>query len=426
MKTIAKKILPRIVKEKLKQLVGKVKVSNANSPISRKQINDAVIKIACPNPNKIRLILQLESFDKGGLEEVVLSLVKGIDQTQFDLYLVVVDSVLGYVGKLAADYLGYERVVCLSHSKALLLAALNKIMPQVVNTHYSIFGYEIYKKYSVKIIDTVHNNYIWLTNERDQFNLNVDKFIAVSSQVKQHYSQKFSVDEAKIIVIPNGLDVSHIRIESVTREELGYTAGNYIFINVASFNYNKAQLLSIAAFKKVVQKIPEARLLFVGNILDESYYSSVIQTIKDFDLSDKVQVLSYVQKEKIYGLLQISDCFLFPSLIEGWSIAVMEAMYMNLLLILSDIGSARDVIQNDDIGMIIPNPFADPVLLNIDKVINGFNHPDKFSNINKLEAAMLDIMKRSVSNIARQKIIEQFNLDNMIRKYESIYNGELI
>jgi glycosyltransferase involved in cell wall biosynthesis len=425
-KTIFKKILPRQLRQYIRAKIHDYRLSR----LSDQEIDRILAKVELASESEIPVFIQINEFDKGGLEEVVLSLISGIEHesANIKLYLLIVGNQLGYLGQIAFDILGEGRVILLSHDLKLLDRLQIKVKPKLVNCHYSVFGYQLYQQKNIKIVDTIHNNYIWLTNERKNFDCAVERFIAVSTQVKQHYATKFTVAESKITVIPNGIDPERFEITPLDRSAYGFTIDDFIFINVSSFNYNKAHILAVEAFKQVAQSCPHAKLLFVGNILDQNCFQKVVDKIADYKLENKVKIVNYVPKSMVYGLLGMADCFLFPSLIEGWSIAVMEAMYMNLPLILTNIGSAQDVIKDDDVGTIVPTPYSDPIKLTNDDIHNLYSKIENYTNIDLLVNVMnLEIESKkkqmlSVSNLSRNKVINEFSLKTMINKYLQLYN----
>lgn len=419
----------RKIRNKVKKIICILKFFVQQKKISKRR-HIILNKISMPDPNKVTLVFQITNFDKGGLEEVVLSLIKGIDNNKFNIYLFIVSNDIGYLGNQAVEHLGSSHIIVINHDLHLLESVIYMLKPSIVNTHYSDFGYKIYKQHGTKIIDTIHNNYIWISNERRDFDRNVDKFIAVSHQVKDFYVRKFNIPTAKIKVIPNGIDVSKIRIDPVTRDELKILANDFVFINVASFNYNKAHILIITALYQLAKTNNNIKLILVGNVLDQDCFDQVKSMIKDYKLEDKVIILNYVPKSRVYGLLSIADCFVFPSIIEGWSIAAMEAMYMNLPLIMSDIGSASDVVTDNDIGIIIDNPYVDPVKLTNCEVYK-YRDATNFTNISSLVDAMNILICNNLklnlnsNNVPRRIIEDKYNLSNFINMYQKIYQEVL-
>ncbi len=273
---------------------------------------------------KINIAFQIESFDKGGLEEVVFSLIRNIgEDNSFNLYILVNENKLGSLGNKAKEK--KIKIILLDNNRYFLSKIVKKLHIDIVNLHYSVFGADLYEKYQIPIIYTIHNNYIWadkkFVRERGEIYKNFKKFIAVSDQVKEFFSKRFGIDTRKIITIPNGLDSEVLKaISDEKRKDYNFSENDFVFINVSSFNWNKFHILLVEAMKRLITKYPNFKMLFVGNVLDGKCFEYIMNKIKKNSLSDKIRVLDYVPKEKVLGLMKISDCFVLPSIIEGWNI----------------------------------------------------------------------------------------------------------
>ena len=123
--------------------------------------------------------------------------------------------------------------------------------------------------------------------------------------------------------------------------------------------------------------------------------------------------------------MKLSDCFVLPSFFEGCSIAALEAMYLGLPLILSDVGAARDLIENGDIGIIIPNAFS-----NIDDIsysdIMSEGKSSFLNNVDALVNAMIMIGKdrqgwRLRARAGRDKIVKGYSAKRMSDDYISCF-----
>jgi len=120
--------------------------------------------------------------------------------------------------------------------------------------------------------------------------------------------------------------------------------------------------------------------------------------------------------------MRMADCFVLPSLIEGWSIAIMEAMYCELPLILSDVGSARDVVKESDIGIVIRNPYEDIRQLTPEIITERYANSGHLDNLSDLVSAMETIAAdragwKEKAKLARRKIEEQFTAGHMCQQY---------
>lgn len=378
-----------------------------------------------PNNNKPNIAFQLDSFDKGGLEEVVFTLVKKIGSSgKYNVFIFINNNVVGSIGsKLKDEY----PIVLLNNNRYYLQKILKKIPFSLVHLHYSIFGIMDYKRSSVRILYTIHNNYIWADNDfiktRKPLYVLVDQFAAVSSQVRSHFSQLMNVPLEKITAIPNGLHLEDYQnIEPCNRQNYGFSADDFIFINIASLNWNKYQIAILKAMQIFKSRYPHWKALIVGNVHDLECSEFLKKKVYEYAIEDKVIFLDYVPKEKVLGLLHMADCFLLPSIIEGWSIAVMEAMHCGKPLILSDVGSARDVIKGNDIGIVIPQPYKDITKVSPSVVDRHYKSDANVTNLDALCRAMEEIANnyeqwKIKGEAGKEKIFLSFNSDEMSERY---------
>jgi len=378
------------------------------------------------DPSKPTLVLQLESFDKGGLEEVVLSM--GLSQSvnnKYNVVILVTGNRLGHLAEVASCK-GIP-VIAINHSAVFLSYLIVKLNVTVCHLHYSIFGLETYNEYAVKTIYTIHNNYIWLAKdeveERKISYKFVDSFIAVSSEVREYFIKKFGIDPKRVKVIPNGVEPELLdNFSKEKREDYQLDKKDFVLINVSSFIANKFHPLMVVAMSKLVKKYPRLKLVLVGNILDQNYFDQVVAMIKKYDLEKNVFIINYVPKHKLLGLLNLSNCFILPSLTEGFSISAIEAMYFKLPMILSDVGGAREVIKNDDIGLIIKEPYEDIQDLDVNVISQKYSGEENLNNLDDLVVAITDMYEnrrdwKEKAKLGRQKVNEIFNINRMASEY---------
>lgn len=376
----------------------------------------------------LRLALQVDSLDKGGLEQVVYNLVRSLHGEQFAVTLVICGDEVGYLGGLLLRD-GYD-VVAVNRDKVRFRDLLAARQIEIANLHYTIWGLDEYVARQLPVVYTVHNSYTWLSRrearDRKRAYDQVTAFVAVSSQVKGYFQQRFKVPAAAIQVIPNGIDVSDLAgAVAANRAEYGFGEDDFVFINVSSFIPAKCQGLMIAALQELVKTHPQARLLMVGNVLDGGYHSFVRRCISEAQLEKQVRIVDFVPRQELGRLLRSADCFLLPSLQEGWSNAIMEAMYFELPLILSDVGSSRDIITDSDIGIIIPNPYQQIVQLDSTAIerLAYARRPGNLSALLEAMAAMMDDAagwrERSVQG--KKRVVADLTVERMAQAYGSMF-----
>lgn len=377
---------------------------------------------------KLNLAIQTNTMDKGGLEQVVANLVRNTDKEKFNIYLYINNSEYGRLGlKLKNE--GYN-VYLLRNSKKLLGKYLKQHSIDVVNLHYSLFGLDSYLKRKIRTTYTIHNSYTWMSiqevKDRNIQYEGIDQFFAVSNQVKNYFLTKFNVLANKVTVIPNGLDLKNFKSTRIrVVNNLNLKKEDFVFINVATFHRVKFQNLMIAAIHDLAPFYPNFKLILVGNNPDQTYYKSLLSRIRRENLENQIKIVNYVSKSELAGLYTRANCFILPSIQEGWSNVIMEAMYFNLPLILSDVGSARDILEKHNIGIIIENAYN-----RIDnlKLVDIFRLSDQElpPNISSLKNAMLEIYenyakwKRAASN-GRKITIDHYLIDKMVNSYQNYY-----
>ena len=374
--------------------------------------------------------LQVDGFDKGGLEEVVLTLARHLKRAgEVQVVVLVAGTEVGYLGSLAREE-GIP-VLPLGRDRLLLRLVLGLLPIRLVNLHYSTFGAEVYSRARIPVVYTIHNTYVWATpafvRERAAAYRRAAAFIAVSDPVRDFFASRFQVDPSLVTTIPNGLDLEYAaEAEPVSRASLGLASDDVVFVNVASFNWLKFHVLMVAALERLVSRFPKTKLLLVGNVHEPDCLAYVRKAVAERGLGDHVRILEYQPKRRIIGLLEASDCFLLPSLIEGCSIAIMEAMYAGLPLILSDVGSARAMIRDGDIGIVIRSPYDDIRQLTPETVSGRYMGDAHLDNMDDLVAAMESICLdrdgwRRRARPGRERILGMYSSAHMSREYLSCY-----
>lgn len=371
------------------------------------------------------LVFQLDAFDKGGLEEVVLMLASNKSISRNYRVYIFVTGDCGYLAEMAKK-LGIA-VIGLGKNPEFLDYLVKTLNIKITNLHYSLFGINKYKQNNVRLIYTIHNNYVWLDNniamQRREEYRKIDSFIAVSDQVAQYFSSRFHISPEKIQTVTNGISLEKLRdFSPVKRSEFGLEKNDFVFINVASFSPYKFHADMIVGLSRIVKENPKAKLLLVGNVIDQTYFALIKSLITKYGVEKNVQIIDYVPKEKLLGLLRISDCFLMPSLTEGFSIAMLEAMYSELPMILTDVGGARHAIDNNDIGIVIPNAYGEPIKLTSDLITEKYTNDSHLNNLDDLVKAMLDMVIndkvwKKKAKLGRSKVEKQFLSENVVSGY---------
>lgn len=181
------------------------------------------------------------------------------------------------------------------------------------------------------------------------------------------------------------------------RMEYGYTSDDFILIYVGELSYRKNQESLIKSVNQLVQKIPNLKVLLVGDgPLKESYKNLVI----NLGVQNHIEFLGY--RKDVDKLMLLSDIAVSTSRQEGLPVNVMEAMATGLPLVASNCRGNIDLVKEEKNGIIVD--------------INDINSLS--TAIYKLYESRLIREKFSTESL---KMIKNFEVNRVVSDMEKIY-----
>jgi glycosyltransferase involved in cell wall biosynthesis len=384
--------------------------------------------------SKVNVMVQTKSLDKGGLEEVILNLLSHFDYRKVNV-LVLCEERGGVIAEKCKNFGVMVKVLGGGREKE-YSEILRKYSIGCVNPHYATFGLEIAHEMGIPVIPVLHNTYVWFSDEEiahfKQCDRYVSQYVAVSANVARYAIERFGVSRDKMKVIPNGLDTSQYgkireKTNHVTRRTLGIEEDDFLFLNVGSFDGRKGHHTLLSAVKKIGDQCPGMKVLCVGNVADPAYFSNIKDRIERCGLEGKMILHDYI--EEVSSVYELADAFILPSLIEGWSISVMEAMYQGLPLILTDVGGNGEIIREVADGVLIPTSYGDVLRLDA-RNLGRYCSEEEPWNADPLAKAMADFYQRrdywkEQGARGREAVRNRYNIHRVAQAYEDIFLGAL-
>jgi len=169
--------------------------------------------------------------------------------------------------------------------------------------------------------------------------------IAASSKIKEYFE---SINCKDIIIIPNGIDLK--RFENLNKQENREKLGlknEFVIMTIARLEKVKGIKYLIKAVKSLDINY---KLLIIG---DGSERVSLENFSKELGLEKKIQFLGQIENSRIPEYLSAGDCFVLPSISEGFGIVVLEAMASRLPVIGTRVGGLLDLIENEKTGILV-------------------------------------------------------------------------
>lgn|GEM_PF-1210776 len=226
-----------------------------------------------------------------------------------------------------------------------------------------------------------------------------DRVILVSQEGKKYYLNKFPDQKKKFTYIPTSVDTILFKPmnKSKLRRKYGFFDNEKIAMFVGRFHEQKGINLLIDAFAELKKQIPKARLVLVG---DGILKRSLEEQIERLQLHD-VTFMGIVGHDRLPEVLNCADVFVLPSLWEGMSIAVLEALSCGIPVVSTNVGQMKEVVKEGISGFIIEKRCATLLM-------------------EKIKSALSLAPRMSVH--CRQ-IGERYSSSYLARKIEEIYEG---
>lgn len=219
-----------------------------------------------------------------------------------------------------------------------LFAAVLARVPAVVATQH-LFG-EIGSRRE-KAIQSV---LFWCTH----------RYIAVSHHVASQLRQACRLSAHKVQVIHNGIPLAPFGCKPniALRATLTQKREGPVILTTARLYKQKGHryLLEAAAL------VPEALFVLAG---DGPERAGLEAQARSLGVADRVIFLGH--RDDIPDLLASCDLFVLPSIFEGFSVSILEAMAAGKPVIATVVGGADEVIVNGETGLLVPP--ADPPAL---------------------------------------------------------------
>lgn len=304
--------------------------------------------------------LVVTSFDRGGLEQVVFNLYTSYRKQNKRCYILCEEDKIGhFVGKIISptDIYFYRK------NPDLFLSYCERKNIKWLHYHYNTFLIDEMQKRGIRTIYTLHNVYTWLNDkeivERSKKINSADLVVAVSMYIKDYYCKRTSTHRKHVHVIQNGInteELDNLSLDSMfTRVGLGILHTDICLAFVASFHEVKHQMGMIGVMEKLIGNHPNVKLFFVGNIGHEEYYNSVKEAWTNSPAKGNIFHLPFIDHSQIGEFLRKTvDVFILPTIQEGCSNAVIEALYAGVPILMTDVGNAKDIFMYESVTVVSP------------------------------------------------------------------------
>lgn len=214
------------------------------------------------------------------------------------------------------------------------------------------------------------------------------------------------VNERKIEVIPNGIVVPPQEGRRTDgegiRREFGIPPGTPVCACIGRVVSGKGIDFYLRAARVLADQGRDVRFLMIGALsVERSYKSEMEMLARELNVEDRVIFTG--QRQDVSEILRDVDVVVHPSLTEGLSNVILEAMGAGIPVVATRIGGNPELVQDGRTGFLVPVQDASAIAEAVCRVLD---QPE---------------MARSFGDAGRQRILAEFSIDRMLRKTEELY-----
>lgn len=173
-----------------------------------------------------------------------------------------------------------------------------------------------------------------------------DKFIAISKATKKDIMELFGINEEKISLVYNGVNIdTSINVseeeKKAIKEKFKIQEQPYIFF-ISTIEPRKNVETLIKAFEYIKNSGKSNMKLIIAGGLGWKY-DEVLKLYENSKYKEDIIMLGYIEKKEKKYLFENAKCFVYPSLYEGFGLPVLEAMENKALIVTTNVSSLPEV-----------------------------------------------------------------------------------
>ncbi|MFC1621044.1 glycosyltransferase [Candidatus Omnitrophota bacterium] len=307
------------------------------------------------------------ALDRGGAEKLRLTLLRRMDKDRYDVKVLCIGE-KGSVGE-ELESLGYKVDELRENAASKSLSVTRRLTRYLIKErpdilHCSLFNANFHGRIAglfsrvPHMITEEHGEhkqykgikflpYIIADFFLSRFN---DFIVCCSDRLKEDITMKEKLPHHKVVAIENCLDPDLCKI-NIQREDIRKKhniSDEIVFITAGALKAGKGHDYFIEALSELKSAGYGFKCFFAG---DGSLTKVLSKRCDELGLSEEIIFLGNVRN--IGDYLNASDIFVLASLSEGLSMALIEAMFMGLASIVTNVGSNPDLVKTDFNGTII-------------------------------------------------------------------------
>ncbi|MEW6041037.1 MAG: glycosyltransferase family 4 protein [Elusimicrobiota bacterium] len=204
----------------------------------------------------------------------------------------------------------------------------------------------------------------------------VNLIIIESPDAKMRILERYHFFNGKLTVLPNGVNADELTLLSKTLTDVKKSKK---ILFVGQIIYRKGIDLLVKAFSRLKDDYTDWLIELVGPFNEPGYKKELDGLITTSGLTGRVIFLENLKGAQLVRKYVESMIFCFPSRYESFGLVLIEAMYLGLPVIASDIGCSSYILDNGKCGLIVAPENVDELTTALKKLIESVDLREELS-----------------------------------------------
>lgn len=318
---------------------------------------------------KIRVLHLITRLPIGGAERLIVGILRNLDPDRFESVVCCIQDrgvLADEVEALGIPVISLGLMKRHGHDRAVAPALVKLMRDRKIDVlhshlyHANLYGRLAARRLGIPAIASVHNTYSrprWLRHLINRFLAGKTyRITAGSGEVMRDILRHDKVAPEKLVLLPNCIDLARVESQlspEEAKQQLGCAATDLVIGSVGRLEEQKGHRYLLEAYARLLNMpgMParHLKLLIVG---DGRLRDPLWQQANDLGIADKCLFPGMISA--LGDVYRGIDIFVMPSLWEGLSLAMLEAMAAGLPMVATEVGGAREVLGDDRWGRVVP------------------------------------------------------------------------
>jgi glycosyltransferase involved in cell wall biosynthesis len=232
-----------------------------------------------------------------------------------------------------------------------------------------------------------------------------DRMIVVARAIMDVRLKKWKIPARKMMYLPNSVDLKRFDFpadRNGMRRKYGIPEDDRLILSVGSLSPVKGHTYLIPGAAKVIAEFSNVTFAVAGG---GELQRDLAGQAEEAGISDRFLLLGY--RDDVECLLKAADIFVMPSLREGTSIAILEAMAAGVPVVATEVGGNPELIVDRVTGMLVPPRDHEALSGAITRLIRD------------------DALRNRIIQEGRQKVLAEFSEEVNLERLIVLYGGVL-